>query len=224
MTEVSVGGNVVAKRNVGAALGIGILFLPWIFAWLLLRRGYSVIARVIAFGWMVLVILFTIGSSHPSQTTTSSTPAVAAADADTPTTAKRASRKSAVHTSATTEPVMEASGAEAAPEATTRLTSAQRNAVRSAKQYLRMTGFSREGLIGQLSSSAGDGYDIADATAAVDSLDVDWNANAVKSAKQYLNMTGFSCKGLIEQLSSSAGDKYTVSQATFGAREAGACS
>lgn len=224
MTEVSASSHVVAKRNVGAALGIGILFLPWIFAWFLLRRGYSVIARVIAFGWMALVILFAIGSSHPSQTTTSSAPAAATVEADQPTTAKRASRKSAADALAAKESVVDASGAESAPEATTRLTSAQRNAVRSAKQYLRMTGFSREGLIGQLSSSAGDGYDAADAAAAVDSLDVDWNANAVKSAKQYLNMTGFSCKGLIEQLSSSAGDKYTVSQATFGAREAGACS
>jgi hypothetical protein len=103
------------------------------------------------------------------------------------------------------------------------LTPAQANAVRSAEQYLSMTGFSRDGLIQQLSSSAGDGYSVADATAAVDSLTVDWNENAAKSARQYLNMSGFSCQGLIEQLSSRAGDKYTVAQATYGAREAGAC-
>lgn len=103
------------------------------------------------------------------------------------------------------------------------LTAAQENAVRSAQQYLSMTGFSRKGLIQQLSSAAGDGYSVADATAAVDSLNVDWNENAAKSAKQYLDMTGFSCKGLIQQLSSSAGDKYTVAQATYGARKAGAC-
>lgn len=103
------------------------------------------------------------------------------------------------------------------------LTAAQANAVRSAEQYLRMTGFSREGLIDQLSSDAGEGYSVSDATAAVDSLNVDWNENATRSAKQYLQMTGFSCKGLIEQLSSSAGDKYTVAQATYGARQAGAC-
>lgn len=103
------------------------------------------------------------------------------------------------------------------------LTGPQRNAVRSAQQYLEMTGFSRDGLIQQLSSEAGDGYSVADATAAVDSLSVDWNENAAKSARQYLGMTGFSCNGLIEQLSSSAGDKYTVDQATYGARQAGAC-
>ena len=111
----------------------------------------------------------------------------------------------------------------AAVEETQGLTGPQRNAVRSARQYLSMTGFSRDGLIEQLSSSYGDGYDVADATVAVDSLDVDWNANAARSAEQYLNMTGFSCNGLIEQLSSSYGDKYTASQARYGAQAAGAC-
>lgn len=103
------------------------------------------------------------------------------------------------------------------------LSGPQSNAARSAQQYLNMTGFSRAGLIEQLSSSVGDGYSKADATAAVDSLNVDWNAQAVRSAEQYLKMTGFSCKGLIEQLSASVGDKYTPSQAKYGAEQAGAC-
>mgnify|MGYP003588009605 CR=1 len=103
------------------------------------------------------------------------------------------------------------------------LTPPQKNATRSAKQYLSIQGFSRDGLIEQLSSDAGDGYKLSDATLAVDSLNVDWNRQAAKSAKQYLSMMGFSCKGLIEQLSSSSGDKYTNSQANYGAREAGAC-
>lgn len=103
------------------------------------------------------------------------------------------------------------------------LTGPQRNAVRSAKSYLSMAGFSRSGLIEQLSSPFGDKYSVADATAAVDSLSIDWNAQAVRSAEQYLGMMGFSCDGLIEQLSSDMGDKYTNSQAAFGARQAGAC-
>ncbi|WP_347273945.1 Ltp family lipoprotein [Candidatus Kuenenia sp.] len=103
------------------------------------------------------------------------------------------------------------------------LTGPQKNAVRSAKQYLSMQGFSRDGLIQQLSSDYGDGYKVADATVAVDSLNIDWNKQAVRSAKQYLSMRGFSCEGLIQQLSSSAGGKYTVSQATYGAQQAGAC-
>lgn len=57
------------------------------------------------------------------------------------------------------------------------------NAVRSAEQYLSMTGFSRDGLIEQLSSEYGSGYDVADATTAVDSLNIDWNKQAVRSAE-----------------------------------------
>ena len=111
----------------------------------------------------------------------------------------------------------------AAPSWAQGLTGPQKNAVRSANQYLSISGFSRSGLIGQLSSDAGDGYSVADATAAVDSLNVDWDKQAVRSAKQYLSISGFSCRGLIQQLSASAGDKYTKSQATYGAKQAGAC-
>lgn len=103
------------------------------------------------------------------------------------------------------------------------LTGPQKNAVRSAKLYLSMSGFSRAGLIEQLSSDAGEGYEKKDATVAVDSLNVDWNKQAERSAKQYLDLTGFSCKGLIQQLSSSAGDRYTKEQAQHGAKAAGAC-
>lgn len=103
------------------------------------------------------------------------------------------------------------------------LTGPQKNAVRSANQYLSVQGFSRDGLIQQLSSDYGDGYEVSDATVAVDSLNIDWSEQAVKSAKQYLSIQGFSCKGLIEQLASSYGDNYTVSQATYGAQQAGAC-
>ena len=114
---------------------------------------------------------------------------------------------------------------DSAPEqqANVGLTGPQMNALRSARQYLDMSGFSRAGLIDQLSSSAGEGYEVADATIAVDSLNEDWNGHAVRSARQYLGMMGFSCSGLVEQLSSSAGEKYTTSEAQFGAEQAGAC-
>ena len=103
------------------------------------------------------------------------------------------------------------------------LTGPQNNAVRSAKNYLSFSGFSRDGLIHQLSSDAGDGYNVTDATIAVDSLNINWNKQAVRSAKNYLSFSGFSCNGLINQLSSSAGDKYTKSQANYGARQTSAC-
>lgn len=116
-----------------------------------------------------------------------------------------------------------AADASVANEPESSLTRPQQNAVRSAEQYIRMTGFSREGLIDQLSSDSGEGYDRADATIAVDSLSIDWNEQAARSAEQYLRMSGFSCNGLIDQLSSSAGEQFTRSQAEFGAKQAGAC-
>ena len=104
------------------------------------------------------------------------------------------------------------------------LTVAQRNAVRSAKSYLQVSGFSRQGLIDQLSSQYGGQYAVGDATAAVDSLNINWNTQAVKSAEEYLQVSGFSCQGLIDQLSSQYGGQYTVGQATYGATQAGICS
>ena len=103
------------------------------------------------------------------------------------------------------------------------LTAAQRNAVRSANSYLQLSGFSRQGLIDQLSSEFGDSYSVGDATVAVNSLSTDWNAQAARSAVSYLALSGFSCQGLIDQLSSEFGDKYTVEQATYGVTQAGIC-
>jgi hypothetical protein len=53
--------------------------------------------------------------------------------------------------------------------------------VAAAKQYLGLQGFSQQALIDQLDSSAGGGYSVNDATVAVDSLTVDWNAEAVQA-------------------------------------------
>jgi hypothetical protein len=103
------------------------------------------------------------------------------------------------------------------------LTSAQQNAVAAAQNYLSIAGFSKQGLIDQLSSSAGDGYSLSDATVAVDSLTVDWNAQAVRAAKAYLQTSPFSCQDLVQQLSSSAGDQYTKAQAQYAATKVGIC-
>jgi hypothetical protein len=103
------------------------------------------------------------------------------------------------------------------------LSGPQKNAVRSAENYLRFKSFSRSGLIEQLSSEYGDSYKASDATLAVDSLGVDWNKQAVRAAEEYLRFSGFSCKGLTEQLSASTGDGYTQSQARYGAQRSSAC-
>lgn len=111
----------------------------------------------------------------------------------------------------------------ASPAAGQEMTNQQKNAVRSAESYLSFQGFSRKGLIDQLSSPYGDGYEKEDARVAVDSLTVDWNKQAARSARGYLEMMGFSCNGLIDQLSSGYGEQFTKSQATYGAQQAGAC-
>jgi hypothetical protein len=104
------------------------------------------------------------------------------------------------------------------------LTQQQESARQAALQYLQTQPFSQQGLIDQLDSSAGDGYSVADATAAVGSLtNVNWNNEAVQAAKQYMQQQPFSCADLIQQLDSSAGEGYTVAQATFGATQAGDC-
>lgn len=46
------------KRPVGFLLRIGILFLPIIFVWYLLGKGYSIFARVVGFAYMIIYIIF----------------------------------------------------------------------------------------------------------------------------------------------------------------------
>ncbi len=99
---------------------------------------------------------------------------------------------------------------------------AQENAIRSAQSYLDLgSGFSKAGLIQQLTWKAGEGFKMADAVFAVNHIKVDYNEQAVLSAKAYLDMSGFSRSGLIQQLTSKAGDQYTMAQATYAAKKVG---
>lgn len=91
----------------------------------------------------------------------------------------------------------------------------QASAVRSAQTYIEIQGFSRQGLINQLEY---EGYSTADASAAVDSLGIDYNEQAARSAETYLEIQGFSYKGMVEQL---AYEGYTASQAAYGASSVG---
>ncbi len=45
------------SQRVSILLGIGIFFMPYIFAWFTLRKGYSTQARAISLGWAGFVIL-----------------------------------------------------------------------------------------------------------------------------------------------------------------------
>jgi hypothetical protein len=95
------------------------------------------------------------------------------------------------------------------------MTSGQSNALRAAQSYIDLKGFSKAGLIEQLSSSAGDGYSRADATFAAEHVGADWNKEAVEAAKSYLQLKAFSRAELVQQLSASAGDKFTEAQARY---------
>ena len=106
----------------------------------------------------------------------------------------------------------------AAPVTPTR---AQENALRAAESYLEYQAFSKKGLINQLSSEYGSGFDKADAEWAVKHVDVNWNEQAVRAAESYLDYQAFSRKGLINQLSSEYGSQFTVKQATYAANKVG---
>jgi hypothetical protein len=92
---------------------------------------------------------------------------------------------------------------------------ANRRALESAESYLALSGFSKQGLYEQLSSSAGEGFTQSQAQYAVDHVDVDWNKEAVESARSYLDLMPMSRAELIEQLSSSAGEGFTYEQALY---------
>ena len=72
----------------------------------------------------------------------------------------------------------------------------EKNALKSAKNYLNSMAFSYSGLVEQLEY---EGYTNSEATYAADHCNADWNVQAVKSAKNYLNSSAFSYSGLIEQ-------------------------
>ena len=100
-------------------------------------------------------------------------------------------------------------------------TVAQENAIGSAESYLESQAFSKAGLIDQLSSEYGEGFNRADAEFAVNHIKVDWNSEAVAAAKEYLQTQHFSRSGLIEQLTSEYGSQFTLAQAIYAADHVG---
>lgn len=104
--------------------------------------------------------------------------------------------------------------AEASREAAA--TTEQRNAVYKAKDYLKVSPFSHDGLVKQLKF---EGLATDDATYGADYCGADWNEQAVKSAKNYLSFAAFSYSGLIDQLEF---EQFTADQATHGVDNCGA--
>jgi len=63
------------QRKVGVGLFLGVFFLPFIFAWFLLRKGHSTLARVLGFSWLVIPFALA-GMAPPSDTQVASSDGV----------------------------------------------------------------------------------------------------------------------------------------------------
>lgn len=74
-------GAVAPRRNVGFLLGIAILFLPYIFVWFLLRRGYSLLARIIGFGWLIFMVVVIANQPGTNATKPAGAPAASSPEA-----------------------------------------------------------------------------------------------------------------------------------------------
>lgn len=91
----------------------------------------------------------------------------------------------------------------------------ERNALKSAKNYLSMMAFSKSGLAKQLEF---EGYSEDEAEYAVENCGADWNEQAALSAENYLDTMSFSKQGLIDQLMF---EGFSKSQAEYGVKAVG---
>jgi hypothetical protein len=205
-----------AKTNHGASSWgwltvFAFTFWPAFLYFLGRRLGWAKPWRwVAALAPVALFIIIIAASGGSSGDTPSATPAPASAPA-------AAANPPAPPPPAANPPAPPPPPAAKAPSETV----SQKNARESAESYLDYQAFSRQGLIRQLSSSAGEGFSRADAIYAVNHIDVDWNEQAAKAAKQYLETQSFSRAGLIQQLESSAGEGFTHAQAVYGVDQTG---
>ena len=94
-------------------------------------------------------------------------------------------------------------------------TTGEKNALRTAREYLNISAFSYTGLIHQLEY---EGYLTEEATYAADNCNANWNEQAAKAAKEYLNVSSFSRQELINQL---IYEGYTQEQAEYGVTQNG---
>ena len=99
------------------------------------------------------------------------------------------------------------------------MTMAQENSYGSAKDYIDNGAFSKQGLLQQLTSEYGEGYEKKDARFAIKLLEknreVNWKEEAAESAREYLDNGAFSKQGLLQQLTSDSGEGFTEKQARY---------
>lgn len=94
-------------------------------------------------------------------------------------------------------------------------TMGERNALASAKQYLRVMSFSYSGLMQQLEQF--DEYSHAEAEYAVKNCGADWKEQAAMKVTEYLKVMPMSRNGLIKQLTQF--DGFTREQAMYGVEQ-----
>jgi hypothetical protein len=153
-------------------------------------------------------------SSDPAVTVTVTTTADAQSEPQATATVTKTATRTVTKT-LTAKPKPKPKGLASQP--TGSLTSAQQQAAGSAEDYLSSgEHFSRKGFIQQLKF---EGFSVADAAKAVDSLHLDFDKQAVGSAKDYLHSgEHFSHSGLVQQLEY---EGFTASQAEHGASGVG---
>lgn len=115
-----------------------------------------------------------------------------------------------------TEKATKAPKATEPPAPESNISTGQKNALKSAKSYIDLMGFSYQGLIDQLEY---EGYSHDEAVYGADNCGADWNAEALESAKSYIRTSPFSYTGLIDQLEY---EDFTYEQAVYGADNCGA--
>lgn len=98
----------------------------------------------------------------------------------------------------------------------TKYTIGQSNAIQKAKSYLRVSYFSKQGLIEQLEF---EGFSFDDSYFAVENCGADWFEQALGKAKSYLKVSAFSYEGLRDQLDF---EGFTREESFYGVENCGA--
>lgn len=68
-----------AVRGMSLRLGIGVFFMPYVFAWFTLREGYSRLARGLSFGWLALILITNLSGLASAPAADASSPVSAPA-------------------------------------------------------------------------------------------------------------------------------------------------
>lgn len=158
------------------------------------KKGGCLKWGAIGLGALFVIGLFaSLGDDHDSTSTETTT--TVSSESETATVDAQATSEPSVAPEATAAPAVPAveSPAQSAPDATRE----QRNALRSAENYLSFAGFSEPGLRDQLEF---EGFPQDAIDYAIANVEVDWNKEALDSAKNYDSFASMSDTGLYDQL------------------------